>query len=366
MSKLFVKLSALACSYLLVRHGLKTYDPIHYYYFAAKFKALNDAMRNVHQHTRKRELFRSAHGEVLELNAGAGLSLPQLPPTVSRYYANEPNPVLVPTLKQAAVSNGLPISHIENSTAIEILRAMGNNTMDSVILNGALRYETPKSTARIFREIHRVLRPGGFILMAEDVAHQGHQFAPFQERRRTIRNAFTGEQQTDFVIPLLNTFDSAYIEDWTCPPLGYHESHRERVQVILDYHQRHNADENTGEYLSRVPKTDLSFLYRPTYGGWAVKKTTAQGHEDLLQGRVTLDTLHQFTQLLSKTNTNSVQQKRDERAKHEGYQYDAKFVQSARASVERQAKKKPTQPKGGYVGGTPIPVTILSALGLTK
>jgi SAM-dependent methyltransferase len=341
---------------------LKEHDPLNYWLLQGKLRFINDSLRNVHQHVRKRELFASAHGEVVELNAGAGNTLPLLPPTVSRYYANEINPTLIKTLKDNTKANGVPISHIENCSSLELLRAIGNNTMDTVILNGALRFERPQQNQRIFNEIHRVLRPGGFLLFSEDIAHGKHQTAPLQALRRAIRNIFTGEVQTEFVPPLLRSFDSAFVEDWTRPPLGFHESHRVGTKVALDFHQRHDAEENIGEYFRLLPKWDFSFLHRPTYGGWTVKKTKATGDKELIEGRVSLQKLSEFTALLSTNHQNDVQLKRDQRAQNEGYEADGKIMQNMKAAMDRATKKKPTQPKPTYKELAPIPVTLWSAL----
>lgn len=358
MNKAITKITVLTAGYLGLGYLLKEYDPLHYYYFASKLRYLNESMRNVHQHVRKRELFANAHGEVVELNAGTGNTLPLLPLTVSRYYANETNPASIPKIKAATREYSCPISHIEHCTSLELLRAMGSNTMDTVILNGTLRYEKPSQNQRLFNEIHRVLRPGGTVLFSEDVMHGTHQIAPFQTIRRYIRNVFTGEYQSDFVPPLLRAFDCAYIEDWSRPPLGFHKSHRQTTKCVLDYHQRHSYEENLGQYLRNIPKWNFSFLHRPIYGGWAVKKTTARGDEVLLSGRVSVDKLNQFTQFLKPAKDTDLQAKRELRAQNDGYQYDTKLVQSMRASIERQQKKKPTQPKSTYPDMQPIPVAL--------
>lgn len=357
MSKRVIRLTTLTVAYLGLGYLLKQHDPFHYTHITAKLREWNDSMRNVHQHVRMRELYANAHGEVVELNAGAGNTLPLLPSTISRYYANVTNPALLPKLKAATYEYGLPISHVELSSSLELLRAMGSDTMDTVILNGALRFERPGANQRLFNEIHRVLRPGGSVLFTEDIVHR-NQIAPFQQVRRMVRNLFTQEHQSDFVVPMLKSFDCAYVEDWSRPPLGYHESHRQTTQRVLEYHQRHNAEENLGEYQRMVPKWDFSFLHRPLYGGWAVKKTTAQGDSELIRGNVSIDKLAAFTQQLVLGKQNNVQEKREKRAQREGYQFDLKFKQALRTSFERQQKKKPTPQKTSYPELQHIPVTV--------
>ena len=113
---------------------------------------------------RKRGLLSGLSGDILEIGPGAGPNL--------RYYAKdarwvgvEPNPYMVPYLRNAAAQAGLKIE-IRSGRAEEL--PAEDQSVDSIV--STLVLCSVGDAARVLREIVRVLKPGGRFVFIEHVA----------------------------------------------------------------------------------------------------------------------------------------------------------------------------------------------------
>ena len=110
----------------------------------------------------RRELLAHAHGDVLEIGLGTGLNLPHYPPEVRKLTTIDPNPGM----------NRLAQSRIKE-TSIEIdQRLMSgenlpfeDNAFDNVVSTFTLC--SIEDVCQAVREVYRVLKPGGILLLLE-------------------------------------------------------------------------------------------------------------------------------------------------------------------------------------------------------
>ncbi|HSP18369.1 MAG TPA: class I SAM-dependent methyltransferase, partial [Myxococcaceae bacterium] len=111
----------------------------------------------------RRELLRSARGEVLELGAGTGGNLALYPEGLTRLVLSEPDRHMR-TMLQRKLGSRRDVEVIDS--AAESL-PFPEGSFDTVVATLVLcSVEEP---ARALAEIHRVLRPGGAFLFLEHV-----------------------------------------------------------------------------------------------------------------------------------------------------------------------------------------------------
>lgn len=334
-------------------------DPIHHHPVAAWCQTKNEYFRNIHQHRRKIDLFNSASASVVHLNAGSGVSVPLMGVTTTQYLANEPNPILARELRSNLKNFGMSVSHVENTSALEMLNQLPDNSVDTVILDGSLRYEKAQAVKQIITESHRVMRPGARLLFSEDIRYNG-QHAPLQWLRRAVRNFFFQERQTDFIIPLIKTFGSAHVEDWTVPANSRHHP-RVGVRQLLLLDQAATISENITKYRSMLPAYSLSFLHREQVAGYCIKKTDQVDNLDVYRGFInTHDVANRWN---SYSFAKSEQSQRDEFALQDGQAADEEIFKEMDLSFKRALHQKPTMPKsGGYVDSMPLTCNIFEAI----
>jgi ubiquinone/menaquinone biosynthesis C-methylase UbiE len=125
---------------------------------------------------RKRALLSGLGGNILEIGPGTGPNL-QFYSKDCRWIGVEPNPYMVPYLRQRAKQAGLHIE-IRSGTAEQLPAA--DQSIDAVVATLVLCSVTDPE--QVLREVQRVLEPGGRFLFIEHVA------APPGTRLRTAQH----------------------------------------------------------------------------------------------------------------------------------------------------------------------------------
>lgn len=325
-------------------------DNVNRYPLTGSLQSTNDMLRDVHQVHRKTEWLSKANGDVLELNAGSGKTVHLLPPFVSRYYANETNPYLTTVVQKQLQSHGLPIHHVENCDSLQLLKQLDSDSLDNIIMNGALRYEkNPNKVNRLIQETHRVLRPGGVLYFCEDVEYSPQQqIAPLKQARTALRNFVLNETTHNIVPTLLDVYHSAYVEDWSRPNFGYDASPREHVKVMLPYNQRQSAADNLAQFNKNIPPYDFGVLHRPLLAGYAIKKTTTdRSQHPIVMGYPNMDMLMEVRDCYNLKELDR-QAMREQTAAQQHKEMDAKLLLEQKKAQDREQFSKPTLPKGGY------------------
>jgi SAM-dependent methyltransferase len=129
---------------------------------------------------RKRALFGSLHGNVLEIGPGSGPNLRFYAPDV-RWLGIEPNPYLHSHLATSIQETGRPAEHfrIERGDPRGVRLPAPDASMDAVVSTLVL-CSVPDPQASL-REILRVLKPGGkFVFIEHVAAPQGSWLRSFQ------------------------------------------------------------------------------------------------------------------------------------------------------------------------------------------
>ncbi len=142
----------------------------------ARFNARYE--RFVSQH--KRRLFADVTGTLLEIGPGTGVNLRYLVPDRVRWMGVEPNPFMLPYLRQEANRVGIPVE-TRISTADRL--PVPERSVDAVICTLVLC--CVPSPLRCLQEVLRVLKPGGRFIFIEHVA------APRGSRLRRIQDWIT-------------------------------------------------------------------------------------------------------------------------------------------------------------------------------
>lgn len=114
---------------------------------------------------RKQALLQRAKGVVLEIGAGTGPNLRYLQNDI-RYLACEPNTHMHPYLQEEIDGWG-GIAEVAPLSAEELLASRSAASVDTVISSLVL-CSVPDQEA-VLRQMHRVLRPGGELLLLEHV-----------------------------------------------------------------------------------------------------------------------------------------------------------------------------------------------------
>jgi ubiquinone/menaquinone biosynthesis C-methylase UbiE len=142
---------------LLDRAFAATYDPVLRGAERAGLARLRD------------ELLADLDGHVLELGAGTGANLDHLGPRIDQLTALEPSPAMAARLRSHAART--------SDHDIEVLEApaealpIATDSVDTVVATLVLC--TVADTRQALREIRRVLRPGGALVLLEHVRGEG-------------------------------------------------------------------------------------------------------------------------------------------------------------------------------------------------
>lgn len=145
--------------------------------YAPVFTAIYDPLLAWGERTGMRELRKdvlsAATGEVLELGAGTGLNINAYPPTVARLTLTEPEASMVKRLQQLG---GHP--RVVQAGAEDL--PFDDDAFDTVV--STLVLCTVEDPDQALREVRRVLRPGGTLLLIEHVRSSRPRLARAQDR----------------------------------------------------------------------------------------------------------------------------------------------------------------------------------------
>lgn len=144
--------------------------------FAAYYAWLSGSIESGPVGAARRELVAGARGVVVDLGAGIGLNFPHLGPAVTAVHAVEPDPHMVRRLTPTLPANG--VVHPVGAEAIPLPDA----SVDTVL--ATLTLCTVADLDAVAAEIHRVLRPGGRVLVLEHVRSTEPSTAAWQRRLR--------------------------------------------------------------------------------------------------------------------------------------------------------------------------------------
>ena len=131
--------------------------------FAHSLALGDDAQHRIYGE-KKRRLFADLHGTVVEIGPGTGVNLPYLPDGL-RWIGLEPNPHMHDFLREALAGRDLD-AEIRTDPAQDT--GLPDASVDAVISTLVL-CSVPDLDATL-AEIHRILKPGGTLLVIEHVA----------------------------------------------------------------------------------------------------------------------------------------------------------------------------------------------------
>jgi ubiquinone/menaquinone biosynthesis C-methylase UbiE len=138
-----------------------------------------------------------ASGDVLDVAIGTGLNLPHYPPG-TRLTGVDLSPVMLAAAATRAADLGLSVDLSE--AAAEHL-PIADASFDTVVCTLALCSVTDDRAA--IAEMHRVLRPGGQLLLLDHVAATNRLLLALQRLWDKVTLRFAGDYQTRHPLPLV-------------------------------------------------------------------------------------------------------------------------------------------------------------------
>jgi len=138
-----------------------------------------------------------AGGDVLEVAIGTGLNLPHYPPGI-RLTGVDLSPVMLAAAAKRAADLGLTV---ELSEADAEHLPFPDASFDTVVCTLALCSVVDDRAA--IAEMHRVLRPGGQLLLLDHVAATNRILLALQRLWEKVTLRFAGDYQTRHPLPLV-------------------------------------------------------------------------------------------------------------------------------------------------------------------
>ncbi|HUP85027.1 MAG TPA: class I SAM-dependent methyltransferase [Acidimicrobiales bacterium] len=123
------------------------------------------------------QLLAEATGAVLEVGAGTGLNLAHYPSAVTTLSLTEPDSAMLRRLQRAATRAAIPVTVLRAPAEdLPYDDASFDTVVSTLVLCGV------DDQPRAFREIRRVLKPGGQLLFLEHVRSDDCRLARRQDR----------------------------------------------------------------------------------------------------------------------------------------------------------------------------------------
>ena len=150
------------------------------------FPLINDvALRKVEPH--RRELLSRASGTVLELGVGSGLNAGLYGGEVERIIGVEPDDAMWQRGRERARETEIPVERID---AFGESLPLEDDSVDTAVSTFVLcSVEEP---AQVLRELHRVVRPGGRLLVLEHVENPSRFVSACQKAVTPVWRACLG------------------------------------------------------------------------------------------------------------------------------------------------------------------------------
>lgn len=121
------------------------------------------AMRNKETARLRASWIPRAHGEVLEIGIGSGLSLPFYSPEVHRVIGVDPSVELQRMARKKALNGAIEVEFLSQSAEERL--PLGDASIDTAVVTWALC--SIPNPAEALRQIQRVLKPGGSLIFLE-------------------------------------------------------------------------------------------------------------------------------------------------------------------------------------------------------
>ncbi len=125
---------------------------------------------------RRRRLVAQASGRVLDLGAGTGESFKHIPSTATNVVAVEPDPWMLQRAQERVADARVPVRFVR---AVSDALPFPEGSFDSAVV--ALVLCTVDDLQASIAELHRVLRPGGKLLLMEHVRASDDALAQLQD-----------------------------------------------------------------------------------------------------------------------------------------------------------------------------------------
>jgi ubiquinone/menaquinone biosynthesis C-methylase UbiE len=148
-------------------------------FFAALYDRLLAATEKAGMRDMRAELIADARGRTLELGAGTGLNLGHYRDSVSELVLTEPDPHMAKRLRAR-------VEEADRPFGVEVVEAgaeqlpFGDGSFDTVV--STLVFCTVPDADRAVKEVARVLRPDGRLLLLEHVRSEHPRTARWQDR----------------------------------------------------------------------------------------------------------------------------------------------------------------------------------------
>lgn len=188
------------------------------------FPMINDlALRKVTPY--RARLIAKAHGEVLELGVGSGLNLAHYDgPRVERITGVEPDDTMWARARERANEAGVEVERID---AYGEDLPLADESVDTAVSTFVLC--SVRRPSQVLSELHRVVRPGGRLLVMEHVRHPSRFIAGAQRLvtpvwKRCLAGCHPGRK-------LQEVFDAS---DWEPVEVDFVEL--PGLPSIVDYH----------------------------------------------------------------------------------------------------------------------------------
>jgi len=133
----------------------------------------------------RRRLLQQAQGQVLDVGAGTAANLPHYPVAVEYVALLDPHPGMLTRAAARVASSGVNATvHLGSAERLPF----ADESFDSVVFTKTLC--TVKDVATALKEVARVLRPSGRLLVLEHVRSQDPRLARWQDRLAPLQRLF--------------------------------------------------------------------------------------------------------------------------------------------------------------------------------